>query len=35
MDSSAIGREWEDACGQQKRTVGAPANHAKHDLKAQ
>lgn len=32
MDSSAIGKEWEVACGQQWRTVGAPANRAKHDL---
>lgn len=27
-----VGKEWEDACGQQQRTVGAPANRAKHDL---
>lgn len=32
MDSSAIGKEWEVACGQQWRTVGTPANRAKHDL---
>ncbi len=32
MDSSVIGMEWEDACGHQRRTVGAPANRAKHDL---
>ena len=33
MDSSAIGKEWEDACGQQiKRVGGAPASRAKHEL---